>query len=174
MPNTLGLQEHAQSSRVAGSAGLWSRWLTAHQRRFANVSARSRGPERTLVGTKGQCLAHGCPWRSRLASGEANVRLKAVVTRKNVLLCLLATILAIVGYYTIVVVDARARTSGIADSYYSSGRVKIQAKDLEQAARDPPEGRGPLLLHASRGGLHDPRSGLDDHHPGAGQEVLLR
>jgi hypothetical protein len=102
--------------------------------------------------------------QARIRGG--NVRLKAVFTRRNVLLGLLATILAIVGYYTIVVVDARARTSGLADSYYSSGSVVIQARDLSSRQLE-------ILLKVEDPSFYT-HHGVDFTTPGAGWTTITQ
>jgi membrane carboxypeptidase/penicillin-binding protein len=102
--------------------------------------------------------------QARIRGG--NVRLKAVFTRRNVLLGLLATILAIVGYYTIVVVDARAKTSGIADSYYSSGSVKIKARDLSSRQLE-------ILLKVEDPAFYT-HHGVDFTTPGAGWTTITQ
>jgi membrane carboxypeptidase/penicillin-binding protein len=102
--------------------------------------------------------------QARIRGG--NVRPKAVFTRRNVLLGLLATILAIVGYCAIVVVDARARTSDIAHSYYSSGSVKIKARDLSSRQLE-------ILLKVEDPAFYT-HHGVDFTTPGAGWTTITQ
>jgi membrane carboxypeptidase/penicillin-binding protein len=94
------------------------------------------------------------------------VRLKAVFTGKNVLLVLLATIMAVAGYYTSVVVAARARTPGIVATYYASGKIKIEAKDLSSRQLD-------ILLKVEDPSFYT-HHGVDFATPGAGWTTITQ